>query len=178
MEPLLAETEVAPPPAVRLQAVAPGGRTLIPPTAGLALVVAGLVVVGAVTAALLLPGADPGPAAPAARPPATGGITVTGAEDVEVRMVTYLPGEASSWHRHPGLHAVAVLSGTLTVYGPDCQAQSFGPGQSYVGGQQAHLAQNSTGAPLEMAVTYLVAEGSSMADFLIPAAPPPGCAVR
>ena len=61
--------------------------------------------------------------------PATG-IVISGPESVAVHHSGYDPHESSPWHRHSGLHAVAILSGTLTVYGPDCQAVRYGPGQT------------------------------------------------
>lgn len=174
MVPLLAEPEVdeAPPSRARLQAVptvVPHRRPLITPRAGAVLALAGLLAVAVVAASMALGGTD--------SDPAPTGVAAGPAEHGAVSTVTYVPGQSSSWHRHPGLHAVTVLSGTLTVYGPDCEAQTFGPGQSYVGGHQTHLAVNATDAPLEMAVIYTFDEGSSMANFLIPASPPAGCTV-
>ena len=52
---------------------------------------------------------------------------------------SYAPGQSSGWHRHPGLHLVTVVSGTLTVYDGDCTAATYGPGQEYLGGEEPHL---------------------------------------
>lgn len=70
---------------------------------------------------------------------------------------SYAPGQSSGWHRHPGLHLVTIVSGTLTAYDRDCTAATYGPGQSYLGGDEPHLARNENEVTLEMAVTYLPA---------------------
>ena len=77
------------------------------------------------------------------------------ARDVSVVTQVYAPGEDSGWHSHPGIHAVAVVSGVLTVVDSQCQIQTFEPGRPYVGGQDPHLVANRTDAPVIMAVTYL-----------------------
>jgi quercetin dioxygenase-like cupin family protein len=155
---------------------------LISRRAGAALGLVGVISVTIVTGAvLLLMGTarrEPTRALDAPAPPAkVAAIVISRPEEVEVHMSTYQPGQSSSWHRHTGLHAVAVVSGTLTVYGPDCQAHAYGPGEAYVGGQSVHLARNETDQPLEMAVTYLFPAGSSMEEFLIQDSPPAGCRI-
>lgn len=102
---------------------------------------------------------------------------IAGTENVEVHMLTYDPHQVTGWHAHTGLHAVAVLAGSLTVYGPDCQAHRYGAGESYVGGLTAHLARNETDEPVRMAVTYVFPAGTAMDGFNIPAPPPGGCAL-
>ena len=69
------------------------------------------------------------------------------ARDVSVVTQVYEPGATSGWHSHPGIHAVAVLEGTLTVYDSQCRSESYGPGRPYVGGQQPHLVRNETRPP-------------------------------
>lgn len=76
-------------------------------------------------------------------------------QDVSVVVQVYEPGHDSGWHSHPGIHAVAVVVGALTVYDRECRATTFGPGQPYVGGRDLHLVRNETAAPVEMIVTYL-----------------------
>jgi quercetin dioxygenase-like cupin family protein len=88
---------------------------------------------------------------------------------------SYAPGQSSGWHRHPGLHLVSVVSGTLTVYDRDCTAATYAPGQSYLGGDEPHLARNDTEATLDMAVTYLPRAGHSLDGFRVEEAPPALC---
>lgn len=114
--------------------------------------VSGLVVLAVAATILLRSDHDAQPIAAAVAEPAA--ITLS-ARDVSVVTQVYEPGQNSGWHAHPGIHAVAVLSGTLTVYDGECQRQTFEAGQPYVGGQLPHLVQNETDAPVTMAVTYL-----------------------
>lgn len=96
------------------------------------------------------------------------------ARDVSVVTQVYEPGEDSGWHSHPGIHAVAVVSGVLTVVDAQCQAQTVEPGRPYVGGQEPHLVANRTDAPVTMAVTYLAP--SNPAASTEHTAAPAGCA--
>jgi quercetin dioxygenase-like cupin family protein len=129
---------------------------------------------------LTLPDGDrpddvPHPPAGAAVEDASFGITTT-EQNVSVVTQVYLPGQRSGWHAHSGVHAVAVLSGTLTVYDEHCQRSTYEPGRPYVGGRQVHLATNETHAPVEMVVTYL--SPVEAADSNRQGAPPAGCAAR
>lgn len=101
-------------------------------------------------------------------------ITVS-ARDVSVVSQVYGPGEQSGWHAHSGIHAVAVVSGVLTVYDDQCRLETFEPGRPYIGGQHPHLVRNETDAPVVMAVTYLspTAPGTSTVHL----APPTGCSI-
>lgn len=87
----------------------------------------------------------------------------------------YEPGEQSGWHTHPGIHAVAVVSGVLSVYGDQCRLQTFELERAYVGGQQLHLVRNDGDTPVTMAVTYLSpsAPGTSTQHLT----PPTGCGI-
>ncbi|MGH9225998.1 MAG: cupin domain-containing protein [Acidimicrobiales bacterium] len=78
-----------------------------------------------------------------------------GPEDISVVRQVYDPGQDSGWHAHSGIHAVAVLSGALTVYDLECRVQTVEPGSPYVGGQQAHRVRNETAEPVDMIVSYL-----------------------
>ena len=69
--------------------------------------------------------------------------------------LVYEPGHSSGWHVHPGLHAVVVLSGTLTVYDQACIRQDYGPGQTYLGGREPHVARNESGEPTRMVAAYV-----------------------
>lgn len=87
---------------------------------------------------------------------AAGPTTITlGPEDISVVRQVYDPGEDSGWHAHSGIHAVAVLSGTLTVYDPGCRGQAVEPDRPYVGGQEMHRVRNETAEAVEMVVSYL-----------------------
>lgn len=97
------------------------------------------------------------------------------ARDVAVVTQVYEPGQASGWHVHPGIHAVAVISGVLTVYDAGCQPRTVEAGRPYVGGQQPHLVRNETDAPVVMAVTYLNPSAPRNSTEHVPA--PAGCAV-
>ena len=141
---------------------------------------AGLVAI-ALAATALVVGADRSrPSIAPAPAPATGPATpvdplaiTLSARDVSVVSQVYEPGEDSGWHSHSGIHAVAILSGTLTVYDGECQARTFEPGQPYIGGQEVHLVRNETTAPVVMAVTYL--RPSSGHTSTRPASAPSGC---
>lgn len=101
-------------------------------------------------------------------------VTLSGPGDVTVLNQVYEPGKDSGWHAHPGIHAVAVLSGSLTIYDEGCARHTYGPGESYVGGQLTHLVRNETGVPVEMVVTYLNPAGPHDSNRRV--APPAGCA--
>ncbi len=97
------------------------------------------------------------PAAMAAAPTAAAAAPAfnLSAGDVSVVTQVYAPGQGSGWHSHAGIHAVAILSGTLTVYDAQCRAETFGPGKPYIGGQQPHLAVNEAATPVDMVTTYV-----------------------
>ena len=77
------------------------------------------------------------------------------ARDISVVTQVYEPGQTSGWHSHPGIHAVSVTSGVLTVHASGCPTRTYEPGRPYVGGQQPHMVANETDAPVTMTVTYL-----------------------
>jgi quercetin dioxygenase-like cupin family protein len=141
---------------------------------------AGVAVVATVGALMVLPsrsGSDrPSASAPAPGLKAADPSAITLSErDVAVVVQVYEPGHDSGWHTHPGIHAVAVLSGALTVYDGDCQATTYGPGRPYVGGRDVHLVRNESSVPAELSVTYLSpsAPGESTQHLAAPA----GCVV-
>ena len=123
----------------------------------------------------------PGKASAGTRPPvpapASPGVTLAGPADVTVQMAGYEPGQSSGWHAHTGMHAVMVLSGTLTFYDADCRRRTYGPGDTYVGGTDVHLAKNESATPVEMTVTYLFPAGLAHTAFHIPSTAPAGCEV-
>ena len=122
---------------------------------------------------------DPREAGAGTRPPvpapAFQGVVVGGPADVTVQMATYEPDHSSGWHAHTGMHAVMVLSGTVTFYDGDCQPRTYGPGDTYVGGHDVHLARNETAAPVELAVTYMFPAGVDHTRFHVPTPAPVGC---
>ncbi|MGH9277308.1 MAG: cupin domain-containing protein [Acidimicrobiales bacterium] len=69
--------------------------------------------------------------------------------------LVYEPGHSSGWHVHPGLHAVVVLSGTLTVYDQACSRHDYGPGQTYLSGREPHVARNESDEPTRMVAAYV-----------------------
>lgn len=153
--------EMVPPP------VPSGKRPLVAMAAGLVLVAISLTLVQHLSGGH--------PAAPA---PASSAVTIGGPADVAVQTATYQPGQTSGWHSHTGIHAVMVLSGTITFYDGGCRRQTYGPGETYVGGQETHLATNETAEPVEVAVTYMFPAGRSHTTFHVDAPPPVGCDVR
>ena len=152
---------------------APARRGLAP----VAAMAAGLLVVGLAATVLLsaltrnggTPAPVPVPTAAAADPLA---VTLS-ARDVSVVQQVYEPGQASGWHSHSGIHAVAVLSGVLTVYDGQCHAQTFQAGQPYVGGQELHMVRNESSEPVVMSVTYLNPTSGGEPTRRVPA--PSGC---
>ena len=108
------------------------------------------------------------------------GLTIQSPGDISVLNMTYEPAKSSGWHRHRGIHAVAVISGTLTVYDQNCVATAYGPGQAYIGGQQLHLVRNEGSEPATMVVTYVnpVNQGPATVAATQAPAPTPPCDVR
>ena len=78
----------------------------------------------------------------------------------------------------PGLHAVVVLAGTLTVFDGECRTRTYGPGDSYVGGGDPHLPSTRSAAPVEMAVRTCSPPVSRSTAFHVPAPAPAGCGRR
>ena len=142
----------------------------------------GLMAVGVVlvlgAAGLVVTQLKPAPVPQKVAPAPAAGLVLAGPERVAVHLSGYDPHESSAWHKHTGLHAVAIVSGTLTVYGPDCKAVRYGAGQSFVGGQDLHLARNETAEPVQLTETVLYPDGVPLESFVVPAGPPAGCEVR
>jgi len=109
--------------------------------------------------------------APAATPSA---LSIQSTGDISVLNMTYEPGQTSGWHLHRGIHAVAVISGSLTVYDQNCVATTYGPGEAYIGGQMLHLVRNEGTEPATMVVTYFNPINPGPA----PVAPPAPCDIR
>ncbi|MDQ4097310.1 MAG: hypothetical protein M3144_05515, partial [Actinomycetota bacterium] len=86
---------------------------------------------------------------------APGAITIGGSGDITVLNTTYEPGQSSGWHTHRGIHAVAIVSGEITVYDQNCIRRAYGPNEPYIGGQYLHLIRNEGTQPAAMVVTYM-----------------------
>lgn len=110
--------------------------------------------------------------------PASSTMTIGGPADVAVQTATYAPGQTSGWHTHTGIHAVMVLSGTVTFYDGGCRGRAYGPGETYVGGQDVHTVTNETPEPANLAVTYLFPAGVSHTTFHVDTPAPAGCGAR
>src|SRR5262249_46631627 len=98
---------------------------------------------------------QPDAAATASARSEVGGLTIGGPGDITVLRRSYGPGQSSGWHSHRGIHAVAVLSGAISVYDAQCTATVYGPGEPYIGGQQLHLVRNEGASAADLVVTYL-----------------------
>lgn len=98
---------------------------------------------------------------------------VTRLSEVTTADLVYEPGHSSGWHVHSGVHSVVVLSGMLTVFDEACARHDYGPGQTYLGGREPHLARNFGAEAAGFVVTY-VAESSAESPGH-PVAAPTGC---
>ena len=92
--------------------------------------------------------------------------------DVHVQEARFQPGDLVDWHNHPGFALIAVKSGTMTFYEPDCSAHRVGPGQAFVEFGGPTKAVNEGGSEARFYVTYVVPNGSPR----IIATDPPACA--
>jgi quercetin dioxygenase-like cupin family protein len=106
-------------------------------------------------------------------------ITVKKPADVIVVKAKVPPGGSFGWHSHPSAVAVAITSGTLTLYDssdPSCSPKRFSHGQGFVEPpNHVHLARNEGATPVTLYATYLgVPRGASPNE---PAQRPVTCAV-
>jgi quercetin dioxygenase-like cupin family protein len=86
-------------------------------------------------------------------------ISVRNPAEIVVVKVTVPPGGSFGWHSHPSAVAVAITSGTLTLYDPsypNCGPRRFTRGQGFVElPDHVHLARNEGTAPVTLYATYL-----------------------
>jgi len=86
-------------------------------------------------------------------------ISVKKPADLMVVKVKVPPGGSFGWHSHPSAVAVAITSGTLTLYDssyPGCGAKRFSRGQGFVEPRNhVHLARNEGSKPVTLYATYL-----------------------
>jgi quercetin dioxygenase-like cupin family protein len=104
-------------------------------------------------------------------------ITVDKPAAVIVVKVKVPPGASFGWHSHPSAVAVAITSGTLTLYDsgdPTCSPKRFSRGQGFVEKpNHVHLARNEGTKPVTLYATYLgVPQGGSPN---VPASRPANC---
>ena len=48
--------------------------------------------------------------------------------DIRMQTLTFLAGNRTGWHHHPGLVLVTVQTGSVTVWDQDCSSTTYGPG--------------------------------------------------
>lgn len=93
---------------------------------------------------------DSGPSGPGVR---TDSVTLVGLTPEAVERVSYAPGAARDWPAGEHVVGVAVVAGTLTVYGPGSQRHVYTAGQGYAAGWTAYRTVNETDEPVETWVT-------------------------
>jgi hypothetical protein len=76
------------------------------------------------------------------------------------------------WHNHPGFALIAVKSGTMSFYDPDCTRHAIGPGEAFVESGGPTKAANEGSMEALFYVTYVVPQGSPR---IVPT-DPPACA--
>ena len=97
--------------------------------------------------------------------------------DVVVAKATVPPGASFGWHSHRAAVAVAVKTGTLTLYDgadPSCTPQRYSAGQGFVEQRNhVHLARNEGNKQVVVLVTYLGLKHGVNPD--VPAKNPGNC---
>jgi hypothetical protein len=102
------------------------------------------------------------------------------ATDVRVQTITYGPGGRTGWHHHPGFALVAVQSGEVTVFDPECNSTTYGPnspnGAAFTEyGDRPLEVRNLTNATATI-YAALVAPDADPPVFRVEDDPPAGCA--
>jgi quercetin dioxygenase-like cupin family protein len=104
-------------------------------------------------------------------------ISVKGPAALMVVKVKIPPGGSFGWHSHPAAVAVAVTSGTLTLYDsryPNCGPKRFSRGQGFVEPRNhVHLARNEGTKPVMLYATYLGVPPGGKPN--VPATAPANC---
>jgi quercetin dioxygenase-like cupin family protein len=104
-------------------------------------------------------------------------ISVEKPADLIVVRVKVPPGGSFGWHSHPSAVAVAITSGTLTLYDrgyPTCVAKRFSRGQGFVEpANHIHLARNEGTIPVTLYATYLGVPQGGKPN--VPASAPANC---
>ena len=75
--------------------------------------------------------------------------------------LTFQPGDATPWHRHPGPTLVTVKQGQITFTLGNCTSQVYQAGQSFVEGHPGTMgrAQNTGTIPAIVNVAYVTPAG-------------------
>jgi quercetin dioxygenase-like cupin family protein len=104
-------------------------------------------------------------------------ISVKQTAGLMVVKVEVPPGGSFGWHSHPSSVAVAITSGTLTLYDssyPNCGPKRFSRGQGFVERpNHIHLARNEGTKPVTLYATYLGVPPRGMPNVL--ASAPANC---
>src|SRR5262249_21279133 len=104
-------------------------------------------------------------------------IDVRKPADVIVVKVKVPPGASFGWHSHPSAVAVAITSGTLTLYDSGdaaCSPKRFTRGQGFVEApDHVHLARNEGTTPVTLYATYLGVPHGGQPN--VPASRPVNC---
>jgi len=104
-------------------------------------------------------------------------IKVAKPADVIVVKVNVAPGGSFGWHSHRSAVAVAVVSGTLTLYDSSvsqCAPQRISHGQGFVEPpNHVHLARNEGKTPVLLYATYLGSAHGASPN--VPASRPANC---
>ena len=76
--------------------------------------------------------------------------------DVTNVRVDLQPGGTTGWHHHPGIAVVAVASGTVTEYDPECRQSVITTGNGFVESRdEVHLVHNEGSIPAVLYVTFI-----------------------
>jgi quercetin dioxygenase-like cupin family protein len=104
-------------------------------------------------------------------------VSVKKPADVIVVKVKVPPGGSFGWHSHPSAVAVAITSGTLTLYDaayPNCGPKRFSRAQGFVEPRNhVHLARNEGTTPVTLYATYLGVPHGGNPN--VPASAPANC---
>lgn len=133
--------------------------------------------IGGTGVALIAAACTVGAVSAATPPPINGGLLGTGVLTYKTAMVelssakgfvmewaTFAPGASSGWHFHRTAVAVAVTSGTITLYDakdPKCAAARYSKGQGFFEPpNHVHIAINQGKTPVHLYVTYVGVPGN------------------
>jgi hypothetical protein len=114
----------------------------------------GVGILGLLAAVLTLAG---GPAESGANPstsrPRPEPVTLVGLRAIASEHVSYEPGASRTWSAGPEVVRVKVLSGRLSVHGPNGERRVYVAGEGYAAGWADYRTVNATDQPVETLVT-------------------------
>jgi quercetin dioxygenase-like cupin family protein len=91
--------------------------------------------------------------------------------------VTYVPGQQTLWHTHPGPNIVLVVGGSLTITNEKCESTTYTDGQGFATGLDVHEGVAGPNGADTYSLFFLPADATALR---IPApgisADPPPCA--